>query len=460
MSVNRGSAAKCVWIISVIILNLIFAQSQLCWADGESILKVGAAAIEIKADDGMTIGGGIHPGWVSGQEGKLRASALVVQAGGKTVCLVSCDVLGMTRDHLDVTCRIIESRLGIPFGNVMVTSTHTHHAPSTVTIHGYQRDQEFCRRVTEAIVDAARQAHVRARSSGSCKLYFWLGEESSVGQNSRLLLSDGTIFWVGNREDAIRPTGPFDPELPILIFKRPDGALEALLFNHSTHNIGTLKPGKRSPGFYGLAAQEIERTHGGTVLFLPGAFGSTHSLSLPCKERVLRIKQSIEESFTFAKLQSIDKIASNKREFTYSIRHFDEAVEDEAVSRYCRKRVAEPESVIKVFRRIRQNLTSHQDEVRKTWLQVIRIGDIVIVGIPGELFTRLGQRIKRLSPFRYTYVVGVSNDYIGYIADAEAYQLGGYQVWAGFHSLVEKGTGEKLVGETVSMLYQLANREN
>ncbi|MHC4443740.1 MAG: hypothetical protein ACYTA5_14185 [Planctomycetota bacterium] len=407
MSVNWAPTAKGVWITTVIMLGLIFAQSRPCLADGESELKVGAAAFEIDADDGMIIGGGIHPRWASGQEGKLRAAALVVQAGGKTVCLLSCDVLGMTRDLLDEVCRRIEDQLGIPFGNILITSTHTHHAPSTATIHGYRRDEEFCRRVKEAIINATRQAHARAKSSGGCKLYFWLGEESSVGQNSRLLLFDGTIFWVGNREDAIRPTGPFDPELPVLIFKRPDGSQEALVFNHSTHNIGTLKPGKRSPGFYGLAAQEIERARGGTVLFLPGAFGSTHSLSLPGKERVLRIKNSIEDSLALAKLRVVNEVFSSKQEFIYRIRRFDEAGEDETVSGYCWKRVAKPESVIEVFRRMRQGLVIHQGEARKTWLQVIRLGNIAIVGVPGEMFTSLGQLIKRRSPFRYTYVVSL-----------------------------------------------------
>ena len=67
-------------------------------------------------------------------------------------------------------------------------------------------------------------------------------------------------------------------------------------------------------------------------------------------------------------------------------------------------------------------------------------------------FTKLGLLIKRRSPFRYTYVIGLGNDYIGYIPDAEAYDLGGYQVWMGLHSLVEKGTGERLVGEAVEMI--------
>ena len=42
--------------------------------------------------------------------------------------------------------------------------------------------------------------------------------------------------------------------------------------------IGTRSPGKRSPSFYGLAAQELETELGGVVGFLEGASGSTHNL--------------------------------------------------------------------------------------------------------------------------------------------------------------------------------------
>src|SRR5208337_4969884 len=102
-----------------------------------------------------------------------------------------------------------------------------------------------------------------------------VGQEASVGQNSRMLLSDGTIWWIGPHDDAVRPTGPFDPALPVLAFKNPDGKLQALIFNHSTHNIGSIEP-KRSPAFYGLASQQLESELGGVTLFLIGAAGSSH----------------------------------------------------------------------------------------------------------------------------------------------------------------------------------------
>ena len=86
----------------------------------------------------------------------------------------------------------------------------------------------------------------------------------------------------------MRPTGPFDPELPVLAFRRADGGLQAVLFNHSTHTIGTLKPGVRSPSFYGLAAQALEKEKGGIVVFFEGASGSTHNLDVAPAEATYR----------------------------------------------------------------------------------------------------------------------------------------------------------------------------
>jgi len=82
------------------------------------------------------------------------------------------------------------------------------------------------------------------------------------------------------------------------------------------------------------------------------------------------------------------------------------------------------------------------------------------VGVPGEFFGQLGIEIKRRSPFRYTYVIGLANDYIGYIPDREAYDLGGYQIWTGLHSFVERGTGEEIVAETIRILEELKANDN
>ena len=84
------------------------------------------------------------------------------------------------------------------------------------------------------------------------------------------------------------------------------------------------------------------------------------------------------------------------------------------------------------------------------------IGDVALVGVPAEYFTQLGLDIKNRSPFRHTYVAELANDWIGYLPNLEGHKLGGYQVWTGFHSYAEPGTGERIADEIVDMLKELA----
>ncbi|MBO0697636.1 MAG: hypothetical protein J2P46_04520, partial [Zavarzinella sp.] len=442
------------------LLGVLVALSPL-WAQPTKRpapdLRVGAAAVELEADDGMVIGGGILPGKAKGQDAPLRAVAVVIdKPGSGKVAIVACDVLMMNRDLLDPAAEEVAKAIAIPASNVLINCTHTHHAPSTCTIHGYARDELFSRRVQQAIIKAAKEANGKLADS---TLHFRLGEESSVGQNSRLLLKDDTIYWVGPRDDAVRPTGPFDPELPVLSFRDAGDKPRATLFNHSTHTIGVRKPGTRSPSFYGLAAQELEGEIGGTFLFLEGASGSTHNLTLTGDEMTLRIKQAVKDALHKATPRSVDRIAAVKKPFKFKVRTFDEAKEDAAVESYCRKRTGKgADDVIKVFRDQRKVLAPLQGQERTTWVQAILIGDIAIVGVPAEFFTLLGQDIKRRSPFRYTYVAELANDWIGYLPDKKAHELGGYQTWTGLHSFAEPGTGERIADAAVELLEGLAKR--
>jgi len=55
----------------------------------------------------------------------------------------------------------------------------------------------------------------------------------------------------------------------------------------------------------------------------------------------------------------------------------------------------------------------------------------------------------------YTYVAELANDWIGYLPDRKAFELGGYQTWTGLHSFVPPGTGERLVDEAIELLGRL-----
>jgi hypothetical protein len=61
-------------------------------------------------------------------------------------------------------------------------------------------------------------------------------------------------------------------------------------------------------------------------------------------------------------------------------------------------------------------------------VQYLRIGNTVLVGIPGEPFCQLGMEIKKRCEPLVGIPVGYANGYLGNIASPEAWQKGGYGV--------------------------------
>jgi len=421
-------------------------------------LRVGAATASFAADDSMQLGGHMNATYAHGQEGELRAVATVIeQPGSGKFAIVACDVLFVTREMIDSAAETIEKSCDIPPAHLLVNATHTHNAPSTVRIHDAHAEPQFVRTVVSGIVKAVEEAN--AHRAEDCRFSFHLGQEPNVGQNSRMLLPDGMISWGVSADPLARPTGPFDPELPVWVFRGADDKLVGVIFNHSTHTVGSLRPNVRSPSFYGLAAQALEERWGAPVCFLEGASGSTHNGSRPLADMIADLTRDVTDGVEKAKPREVKRIAAVKRPFLFKIRTFDEATEDKKVVDFMTAHAPGAfDLVTRVFREARAALKPEQGKERETSLQVILIGDVALVGVPAEFFTGLGMEIKRRSPFPDTYVAELANDWIGYLPDREAHQLGGYQTWTGSHSFAEIGTGERMVDQAVAILEELAAR--
>jgi len=438
----------------IIILTLSGGYSPI--REKKLQIKVAAAAVIIEGSASLPLGGGMTPRYPkSPPDGPLRAQAIIITDGKNKVCMGSCDVCWLRRNFMDEIGHEVEAKYGIPFNNFMFGPTHNHSSPNQTEWGDKSADQTFNNAIKEAILEAIGLANEKLKNAGETDCYFALGN-ANIGQNSRVVIDDSTILWVplSNQYGYNRPTGPYDPQLPVLAFKDKQGKLEAILFNHSTHNIDNPN-NLQSPSFYGTASQRIEKELGGTVVFMPGAIGSTHVFSDPTKERIFRIEDGIKNAYAKSEKRDINRLVSVKKEFEFIIRSFNEEEQQKAVTDYCVRFLGpKPESTIQAFTNGRKRIAPLQGQTQKSWLQVILIGDIAFVGVPGELFGELGMEIKRRSPFRYTYVVGIVNDYINYLPDYKAFDLGGYQTWA-TRAYAERGTGEAIVNEAIKILNDL-----
>jgi hypothetical protein len=57
----------------------------------------------------------------------------------------------------------------------------------------------------------------------------------------------------------------------------------------------------------------------------------------------------------------------------------------------------------------------------------VRMGDLMWVTFPGEMFHAIGQRVKAACPATHAHLFGYANGYIGYMPEQKAFAEGGYE---------------------------------
>jgi len=88
----------------------------------------------------------------------------------------------------------------------------------------------------------------------------------------------------------------------------------------------------------------------------------------------------------------------------------------------------------------------------------MRIGDLGIVGLNGEVFVEIGLAIKEQSPYQRNLVVGMADGSSGYIATDQALSEGSYETRLCRHVCAPPGTGPAWIAAAVSALNELKPR--
>ena len=74
---------------------------------------------------------------------------------------------------------------------------------------------------------------------------------------------------------------------------------------------------------------------------------------------------------------------------------------------------------------------------RKTAIGYLRLGDLLIVGIPGEMAAEMGmhikQKVRESTGAKHVVIGGLANEWISYILSAEEYDKGGYESSVSFY---------------------------
>jgi len=132
--------------------------------------------------------------------------------------------------------------------------------------------------------------------------------------------------------------------------------------------------------------------------------------------------------------------------FEAADRALAKAETEEERKRLARDRRVAEEALIQI-QRLREPLEGE--------LQVLRLGDVAIVGLPGEPFSAIGLEIKERAAVPHPFVVGYANDYLGYFPTPRAWEQGGYEMSNGPWSLAGPAAAAVLVEKALELIEAL-----
>ncbi len=441
------------------------------------MLQAGTSTQVITPQLGHPLVGFFHRREAASVADDLHARALVLDDGATTLAIVVCDLLSLGTDLVADIRTIVNDECGIPPQNVMVSCTHTHTGPATRNHRGDEPLPGYREWLVRQVADGIRVAQTRLQpariASGSAPV-------SGVCFNRRFHMKDDTVvFNPGiNNPDIVEPAGPVDPDVVALLVESTDGTPLALWSSLSTHYAGTDEELAISADYYGVYAQAVSRILGEHCVGLHanGTSGDINTIDTTNPDALRGTAKAIRVGETVAAAAIQATLAQPRRtDVTLTAMSEPCPVERWPVTgtdiENAKQLLATPEHdqplpAGSFSYLVGQPIPAYQihpyaqglldvaemPEQSELEVQVFGIGDIALVGLPGEIFVELGLGLRADSPFPTTAVLGLTNGAAGYIPTDKAFDQGGYETWRGDWSWTNRGTGERMAGLAASML--------
>ena len=433
-------------LISFFAIGISF--NQLVAGDG---WKAGVAKTNITPE---------NPMWMAGYSSRTEPSQGIIHdiwakavaledASGHRAVLVTSDLLGWPKGMSDEIKYQLEKELGLKKEQILLNSSHTHTGPvlQDALYDIYSLDAEALNKIkiysselTGKIVDLVRQAFVALEPAE-----IYSGNGTARFQVNRRNNNESTL---GDQSELM---GPSDPAVPVLKVIRPGGELLAIAFGYACHPT-VLNFNKWSGDYPGFAQLELEKEHPGAIaLFFQGAGADQNPLprrTIPLARQYGRtlaaaVDRVMEEDMQL--LQPILTTAYSEIELNMEIPPTLQELTNiyETSSEYQKKwagRMKEKAERGEVFQ-----------ETYPYPLQIWKLGNQSIFALGGELVVGYAIQLKKIYGSN-VFVLGYSNDVMGYIPTEEVLLEGRYegessQIVYGLPAKWKSGIEDKILSE-------------
>jgi neutral ceramidase len=418
-------------------------------------MKVGAAVADITPPLGVPLDGfGARTSGATGVHDPLQARVLVAEgADGTAIALVVADLLQVESRLQGLIAGNVERATGITRDRLQLAGTHTHSGPALAEPSD----------IEDGIGRAIGDAVVRA----------WTGR-----REARIAVGIGTVAGIGANR---RPTGgPVDDRVTVTRFDDLDGRPIATHLNYGCHPT-TLGPDNTlyTADFPGVACRAVEAAIGGVAIFSTGPQGDVNPGGYSPEDSMVGIVvpwRTFESAGRYGRLIA-DVVVAVHRDLRPapaervwgSSRVVDlrrKRLPDAAVARAAAEQAATAEGAVRAagmsadavhhaaVAAAYAELSASQaaDPARDGPVGVrasaLAFGPLLHVGVAGELFVALGQRIRSALGDDRTCVAALCDGTNGYLPTEDAFAIGGYEPNA---SWIEPGEGERLADSVIAL---------
>jgi hypothetical protein len=364
----------------------------------------------------------------------LSARAMAVSNGSRTLVLCAVDLIGLFAPdvhHVLESLKLSEIFMDL-HPEVVLASTHTHHGPDTAGLWG---PDGKTRGVDEAYMMACRQKIV----------------ETILGALENLMpcesMKAASVHVPGLAKNARNPD-ILDDELTVFQFLDSGGRPLMTVFNFPCHPEVLWDQNRHITSDYpGSLRTEVEKQTGAPCLFFSGALGGM--MTPDVKEHSFAEAESMGRKLAEEGLRAIGAanpeqlsvIGSEKKEF--------------------KAKLTNPLYKLAFWRKLLPDARDRQGWITGE-VNLIKIGDLWLATVPGELLPGLGLEIKaRLTEAgaRVTGVIGLANGWLGYILPAEEFKYPWNPFNPGAHYEETNSIGKEIGPKVMDVIQDLVHAE-
>ena len=444
--------------------------------------QVGYAEVNINPPLGIFVHGYYIDRFAEGFLDDLLASAMALKCGEKTILMLAVDNCLIKTSVADGYRRKIAEATGVDGDCVFICASHTHTGPQVSDLpEKAENILEYTQFVGRRLADVAQLALADLKDAKMGFIYGWAPER--VAYIRRYKMKDGSTMTCPpiNDPGIDHPIGQLDQRVNVLRFDQ-EGAESVLLVNYGVH-ADTVNGNLISSDWPGWMRRTLEKALDGVkCMFFPGAEGDVGSTNVhptagdmndteisfdnemksPGMARFVgrALAGTVLQVYDKAEYVDVDSIdcvrktlalptnmpTAEQLPLAHKYKELHEAGRDDLIP------YEAMELTTVVAEALRMCELENGPEFVDLTLTGVRIGNVALVGIPGEPFTDIGVGIKAAEGWDLILPCALTNGSQGYFPMQSAFDEGGYEART---SRYQAGVAERIIAGGRELLEEM-----